>query len=97
MSSESFYDSALARGLVLKEQGRYAEAENYFRRALSVDPENSQALNYLAGCQHQQGRSGEALSTINDAIAREPNESDYHALQANILSVLNRPRDATAA
>ncbi|PTX99564.1 hypothetical protein DB346_17155 [Verrucomicrobia bacterium LW23] len=97
MSSDSFYDSALARGLLLKEQGRYAEAENYFRRALSVDPENGEALNLLAGCQLQQGQSGDALVTITDAIAREPNESDYHALQAVILSVLDRPRDATAA
>ncbi|MEZ0295882.1 MAG: tetratricopeptide repeat protein [Candidatus Methylacidiphilales bacterium] len=97
MSSESFYESSLARGLVLKEQGRYAEAENYFRRALSADPDNSEALNFLAGCQLQQGRSGEALSTITDAIAREPNEADYHALQAIILSVLDRPKDATAA
>ncbi|HYR59224.1 MAG TPA: tetratricopeptide repeat protein [Chthoniobacteraceae bacterium] len=86
------------RGLQLKEIGRYADAENAFREALAQAPDDAFALHHLAACQfHQRDRHRDALATIHNAIAIEPNEVDHHILRAFILCVLERPKEALAA
>ena len=85
----------IRRGLLLKEQGRYAEAEKYFREALGQNPRDAMAFHHLAGCQLQQsGRERDALGTIDQAVALEPSEAVHHALKAYILCSLRRPADA---
>ncbi len=85
----------IRRGLLLKEQGRYGEAERYFLEALGQDPRDAMAFHHLAGCQLQQaGRDRDALATIDQAIAIEPSEAAHHALKAYILCSLRRAPEA---
>jgi len=88
----------LLRGLQLKELGRYADAESAFKEALAQEPNDAFALHQLAACQwHIPGRHKDALQTIGQAIAAEPNASEHHVLRAFILCVLDRPKDALAS
>ncbi|MDD5351384.1 MAG: tetratricopeptide repeat protein [Chthoniobacteraceae bacterium] len=83
------------RGLLLKEQRRYAEAESYFREALAQDPRDAATFHHLADSIFQiDGREAEALAPVNEAIALEPNEAAHHALKAFILCSIERPKEA---
>src|SRR5271167_4367816 len=83
------------RGLLLKEQRRYSEAEGFFRDALAQNPNDAFSLMQLAACQlHQQGRGRDALQSIDRALAIEPNEAVYHGMRAVILCSLDRAADA---
>jgi Tfp pilus assembly protein PilF len=86
------------RGLQLKQLGRFADAETAFKEALAQDPNDAFALHHLAGCQWQiPQRRREALQTIDQAIAIEPNEASHHVLRAFILCSLDRAKDALAS
>ncbi|HEY3901665.1 MAG TPA: tetratricopeptide repeat protein [Chthoniobacter sp.] len=86
------------RGLQLKQLGRFADAENAFKEALAQDPNDAFALHHLAGCQWQiPNRRKEALQTIDQAIAIEPNEASHHVLRAFILCSLDRAKEALAS
>jgi tetratricopeptide (TPR) repeat protein len=86
------------RGLQLKQLGRFADAETAFKEALAQDPNDAFALHHLAGCQWQiPDRRKEALQTIDQAIALEPEESSHHVLRAFILCSLDRPKEALAS
>jgi tetratricopeptide (TPR) repeat protein len=89
--------AATQRGRVLLEQRRYPEAEKYFRDALANDPNDPEALYFLAICQTNQNRHQEALETIDRAIAVVPELADFHALRAFILVDLHRHGDALKA
>src|SRR5277367_2234210 len=86
------------RGLLLKQQRRYSEAEGFFRDALAQNPRDSFALMQLAACQLQlPNRGRDALQSIDGALAIEPNEAGYHGMRAFILSALDREADALKA
>lgn len=98
MNGESAAGPSVQRGKVLLEQGRYPEAEKYFREALASDPHDSQSLFHLALCQWQQeGKGKDAFETIKRAIGLDPNEGSFFALQALILTSLHRGREALLA
>lgn len=83
------------RGLLLKQQRRYGEAEGFFRDALAQNPNDSYALMQLASCQLQlPDRGRDALQSIDRALAIEPNEAAYHGMRAFILCALDRGADA---
>lgn len=85
----------IQRGLILKEQRRYAEAEKFFRDALAQNPHDAFALMQLAACQLQMpDRAKDALVSIDRAIGIEPNEAVYHGMRAFILCTLDRASDA---
>ena len=96
MSAESQSHMA-QRGKLLIEQRRYADAERYFRQALSSEPNDVESLYFLAFSQLHQDRAADALQTIEAALSLEPAASDLHALRAGILSTLQKVKDAFAA
>ncbi|HEY5791846.1 MAG TPA: tetratricopeptide repeat protein, partial [Chthoniobacterales bacterium] len=55
------------RGSVLLEQGRYPDAEKFFREALAGDPNDAYVLYQLAVCELNQDRDAAALETIGRA------------------------------
>jgi Tfp pilus assembly protein PilF len=88
----------ILRGLQLKQLGRFADAETAFKEALAQEPNDAFALHHLAACQWQiSGRREEALATVDQAIAIEPNEASHHVLRAFILCALDRAKEALAA
>ena len=89
--------AATQRGRVLLEQRRYPEAEKYFRDALANDPNDPEALYFLAVCQTNQNRHKDALETIDRTLAVAPEMADFHALRAFILVDLHRSGDALKA
>src|SRR6478752_6142345 len=95
---EDFHSRYVLRGLQLKDLGRYPEAESAFREALGQNPQDAFALHQLATCQfHQPERQREALDTIAQAIALEPEEAEHFVLRSFIFSSLNRTKEALAA
>lgn len=53
-------------------KGDLARAENCYRRCLALDEADADAMNNLANVLYDLGKSGEALTLIQRAIAREP-------------------------
>ena len=85
----------IQRGLLLQQQRRFTEAENVFRDILARNPNDAYALMQLASCQlHIPRRERDALQSINQAIALQPNEAVYHGMKAYILCTLHRPEEA---
>ncbi|MEZ5430823.1 MAG: tetratricopeptide repeat protein [Verrucomicrobiales bacterium] len=88
----------ILRGRLLREQGRYPDAEAYFRQAIGASPDQVEAYIELALCLlPQEGRRREALEIIDRCIQLEPDHAFNHALRSLILSRLARGRDASAA
>lgn len=82
------------RGQIFLEQGRYQEAEKYFREALAEDPNNAVCYYFLSICLAQQDKDKEALETIDRAISLEPEAPDLHAFRAFVLISLQRSGEA---
>ena len=94
----SSFDANLRRGQLLHDQGRYSEAEDYLKQALSEDPSSAEALMMLAWCQfNQDNRDKEALATLDRAILEEPGIAQMHGLRALILASLKRFSDGHAS
>lgn len=95
----SDHSSALAqRALILLRQHRYDDAENYFREAIGVDPENSSLYILLAQAQLQQDRGEKrAVDTIEHAIRLNPQNDEAFALKAHILVSLKKPAEGLKA
>ena len=74
-------------------QQQYAEAEQYYQRALAVRPQG-ELYNELASCQHQQGRTPEAMATVEKAISLEPNNQRYRNNLASMLVAGGRSEEA---
>lgn len=92
------HDSRIARGWLLLQQRRYAEAEAQLVLALQQDPRSVTALYALSLSQlNQDGKHSQALVSVERALAVDPNDADCHAARAYILGQHRRPADAVAA
>lgn len=65
-------------GSVYERNKRYEEAETYFRKALELEPEFGEAMNYLGYMWAEQGvRLDEARALIDGALKVEPENPNY--------------------
>lgn len=88
----------LARGQLLRHQGRHSEAEACLRQAIAVEPDDVTAYTELAQCLvEQEGRKLDALDTIDRAIALAPDDAYVHARRGLILTRLDRDKEALEA
>ncbi len=70
--------AAFLLGAAHERQGRHAEAEAAFRRALAVEPAFHPAMNYLGYMWAEKGeRLDEALALVRQAVALEPDNGAY--------------------
>ncbi len=93
--SDFGYWSLLQRGMMLRDTGRFAQAESFFQQAIGLDPDSAMGYHQLAFCYcNWDGHAKKALNTIDRAIALQPGTASYHALRAWILGNLNRHKDA---
>ena len=98
----------LARGQWHHQAGQRAEAENYYRKVLAIDPNDFDGLHLLGVVAQQVGRSDLAAPLISQAIAshgrssRGPSngaraQQDLAAAHSNLSIVLTSLGDQAAA
>jgi tetratricopeptide (TPR) repeat protein len=66
-------------------QKRYADAEKYYRQALSIDPNSTQALRGLVALFVGEKQLDKAIAEVSDMIAKAPENSAYYTLEATFL------------
>jgi tetratricopeptide (TPR) repeat protein len=88
---------AFHRGVVAYGEGRLAEARQYFERVLAEDPEDREALRYLALILKQQGESGRALELQDRALALDPEDRELVFDRGVTLLEVGRNAEARAA
>ncbi len=79
------------------ELGAYDRAEKLFRQLVAIDPGWGGGHFNLALSLESQGRSGEALAAVSDAVRLALQEGSYVALQARILKMSGRTIEALTA
>ena len=70
--------------------GRLTEAETLYRRILSHEPENVQALHRLGLIKTRRGESQRAIEFFTRAIAVDPNVAKYHSNLGAVLLEIGR-------
>jgi len=71
-------DAHYQLGLIYSQRRSFEEAEKSFRRALEINPEESEALFHLGSIlRHQPGRNAEALALLERAVKIDPKLSNY--------------------
>jgi Tfp pilus assembly protein PilF len=94
-SSGSSYRANLQRGQLLREQGRYPDAEKYLMQAIAAEVSNAEGYYQLAFCYcNWTGHATEALEAIDLAISYNPANARFFALRAWILGNLKRYKQA---
>lgn len=95
-----FPDLAAARvllGTVYGRQNRHSDAIESFETAISLEPQNAEALNNLAVIYRQIGRTDDALEHVNKALAQEPDNPEILYNLGNIQKDLGNSREAIEA
>ena len=82
------------QGVVLRDQGRLAEAEATFRRSLALEPDSALALNNLGIVLQGQGRLAEAEAALRQAVGVKPDHARAHVNLGNVLLDLGRIGEA---
>ena len=86
-----------AQGALLAADGRIAEAVEYYRRALVLDPDQLIAHANLGIALIEQGRAGEAMPHLERAVALQPNHPDVHNNLGVALLAQGRVAEAISA
>jgi len=99
VSGQQQHPGALAeafnrQGVQYRTEGRLAEAEACYRKAVEVRPDFAVAHYNLANILKQQGRTDLALSSYATALALNPDLADAHYNLGNLYKDLGRPDDA---
>ncbi len=88
---------AFHRGVVAYGDGKLAAARRSFERVLADDPEDREALRYLALILKAQGQSGRALELQDRALALDPMDRELVFDRGVTLLELGRNAEARAA
>lgn len=74
-----------------QQQGRLTQAEEYWRKALSVTPDNKRVRKQLAALQYGRNKVTDALATLEVGFQRDRTDTDFRMLSARILEREARP------
>jgi tetratricopeptide (TPR) repeat protein len=84
-------------GSLFEEDKDFAPAEEWYRKALNLDPQNVNALASVGRITAAAGRKAEALQIYMRLVAIRPDDATYHTLLGNACLELNLPSKALAA
>ncbi|MFA6111554.1 MAG: tetratricopeptide repeat protein [Candidatus Latescibacterota bacterium] len=84
-------------GLVLQENGRYAEAALAYRRVLEIFPEDRSAWRNLGRVLYLDGHLEEALTALDRVLAIDPEDRVAHYHRMLVLRALGREEEAGLA
>jgi protein O-GlcNAc transferase len=88
---------ALVQQAMLHQQaGRLTDAEAHYQRALSIDPNQFEALHFLGLLEAQRGRLAEADRLVERSLSINGMRAEAHSNHARILRQMGRPQDAIA-
>ena len=65
-------------GSMEKREGRYAQAEEFYQRAIQQNPKFSEAFSNLGNVHLAQGKTDSAIDAYQQAIQLSPNKAAYH-------------------
>jgi tetratricopeptide (TPR) repeat protein len=89
-------DKKVAKALD-KAQKTYAEALQYFQKAVAKDASLFQAWNYVGFCQRHLGHYDDALAAYGKALELKPNYGEAYEYRAEAYLGLNRVEEAKSA
>ena len=84
----------LRQAFGLHQQGQLAQAETLYREALTMQPDNPDALHFLGVLESQQGRREAGLSLIDRAVKVNPRNTAAFYNRAGILRDMARLEEA---
>ncbi len=84
-------------GETMSSLGRFAEAEQHYLAALTMMPASASILNDLSVVYHKMRRYGDALATVDRALALQPDLPQGHSNRGMALTDLDRFDEAIAA
>lgn len=93
MVSDAFFQ----RGVLLYEQGRYADAEQQLRQAIGGDPQNASAYVILSHCLAHRQAWAEASAAANEAVGLSPDNPYAHYARATVAYRRDRYEEAEQA
>jgi predicted O-linked N-acetylglucosamine transferase (SPINDLY family) len=82
------------QAMVHQQAGRLAEAEAHYQRALTIDPNQFEALHFLGLLKAQSGDLAEADRLVTRSLTVNAQRAEAHANHARILRQLGRRQDA---
>ena len=89
-------ETALQHAIARHRTGALDEAEDLYRKILEAAPGHGDALHLLGAVLYQRGRPADALPLVEEAMARNPNQSYYHNTRGQILRGLGRGTEGVA-
>lgn len=96
--SDDFKEAKLQMAIRLRMSHRIDESSAMLKEIIGADPTFGDAFYHLAINQLlKDERPKVVLETVDQAIAVDPEDSDYYALRADVLANMKRSKDAHAA
>lgn len=89
-------DYEVLNGRILMMRQDYEKASTVFNKQLEKDPYDQPVWNYLSRCQAMSGKTADALSSSEFALAIAPNDSEAILNKANALYLLDNNEEALA-
>jgi predicted O-linked N-acetylglucosamine transferase (SPINDLY family) len=90
-------DADLAQALSLHRSGNAAAAAPLYRRVITREPRNAQALHFLGLAEASLGRHAEATDLMRRSVDAAPGNVDFLANYAKLLVMLGQHAEALAA
>jgi protein O-GlcNAc transferase len=87
----------VGQALALHRQGRFDQAEAFYRSALARRPDHFEASYFLGMLKMQQGQPAQALALIEAAVKIKPAAPEALAILGAVLAALGRPAEALGA
>jgi len=89
-------DALCNEAVTLHRQGKLAEAEQLYFKALAQAPRHADANHLLGVLRHQQGRTGEAIALLETALKEQPDAPDMLSNYAGMMKTMGRGDEAFA-